>query len=109
MKNVAILAVGLMVLVALLADYLLKIAGDKINWANKYFWLGMILYSLTAFVWYFVLRHIKFSEANLFYSLLTVLASVAIGRFAFGEHLSLIEGIAVCTAIGSIVVLSRFG
>lgn len=109
MKNLGLLAVIGMVIIALSADYFLKIAGTKSPFFNRYFLAGLILYSSTTFIWYFVMKNIKFSEANLFYSLLTVLASVGIGRFIFNERLNLIEGIAVLTAIGSIIVLSRFG
>ncbi len=109
MRIVGLLAVFVMVIVALTADYFLKIAGTKSPFFNRYFIAGFILYSLTTFIWYFVMKNVKFSEANLLYSLFTVLAAVGIGRYIFNERLNIWETVAVCTAIGSIVVLSRFG
>jgi EamA domain-containing membrane protein RarD len=108
MKYLSILAVVLMVSMALAADYLLKLAGSKDSIFNRYFAGGMMLYSLTAFVWYFVLRNIKFSEANVFYSIFTVLLSAVIGVVVFKEHISIIEIIAIAMAIGSLIILSRF-
>ena len=108
MKIFSFLAVIAMVIMALFADYLLKIAGSKTSILNRYFIGGMIVYSLTAFVWYFVLRNIKFSLANLFYSLFTVLISVGIGAMVFRERLGSIEILAVLMALASIVLLFRF-
>jgi len=109
MKYLPLLAVFLMVSIALLADYFLKIAGTKASIVNRYFFGGMALYSLTAFLWYFVLRNIKFSQANVFYSIFTILLSVVIGLIVFKEHLNLIEGIAIVMAVVSLIILSRFG
>lgn len=97
-----------MVAMAIFADYLLKIAGSKSSILNRYFVGGMIVYSLTAFVWYFVLRNIKFSLANLFYSLFTVLMSVGIGVMVFREKLGSIEILAILMALASIIFLFRF-
>lgn len=108
MKIFSSILILLMVTIALSADYLLKIAGTKDSMLNRYFFGGMILYSLTAFVWYYILRTTKFSGANLLYSLFTVLLSVAIGVFFFKESLHSIEIIGVIMAITSIIILTRF-
>lgn len=108
MKLVSLVSVLVMVSMALLADYLLKIAGTKPTMINRYFIGGAVVYSLTAFVWYFVLRNIKFSGANLLYSIFTILLSVGIGIFVFKESLGPMEIIGVAMAIGSIIILMRF-
>lgn len=104
----AFLYVLIMVVMALLADYCLKLAGQKIHLLNPLFFTGMAIYAATAFVWTFVLKNIKFGTANLFYSLFTVLLSAVMGIFLFNESLNPLEIVGMVMAVGSIVILSRF-
>lgn len=108
MKILSFAAVFLMVSMALVADYFLKIAGTKPTMFNLYFLGGTLIYLCTAFVWYFVLKNIEFTEANLFYSLFTILLSVVIGTLIFREPLELLEVVGIAMAIGSIILLTRF-
>ncbi len=101
-------AVLVMVCMAIGADNLLKEAGLQKSMFNIFFFGGMGLYSLTAFVWYYVLRNAKLAEANLMYALLTILVSVITGILFFKERLSAGEIFAFMTAVASIVMLSRF-
>lgn len=98
----------LMVVMALVADYFLKIAGQKPEMLNRFFLAGMAIYATTAFIWYVVLKNIKFASANLFYSLFTVLLSVVMGVILFKETLFPVEIVGIVLAISSILILSRF-
>lgn len=107
----SLVALGLvlaMVSLALTADYFLKLAGQKDQFLNRDFFLGMTLYASTAFVWLFVLKYVKFSVANLFYSLFTIILAVLIGVFRFKESLNLLEMAGIGMAFISIILLGRF-
>lgn len=94
---------------ALLADYLLKKAGEQQSQFNLYFLMGMVIYAATAFIWYEVLKNLKFGTANIFYSVITLLLSLVVGIVVFKDNISVIEVVGILMALGSIVILSRFG
>ncbi len=53
--------------VGVLADYFIKLAGN----GSKYitypsFFVGMAIYALTAFGWFYAMKHIKLSTSGIF-------------------------------------------
>lgn len=103
---IAILLAG----VGVLADYFLKISGNGTKYIHyPYFFLGMIIYALTAFGWFFVMKHIKLSTLGIFYSATTLIILALIGVFLFKEQLNVYEVVGIILGIASIIILARFG
>ena len=70
--------------------------------------LGAIVYGLTAFGWFFVMRRLKLSTVGVLYSVSTAVLLVLISVFYFKEKISLPEIIAIFLAIVSLIILARF-
>lgn len=75
------------------------------NW-----WLiaGALVYALTAFGWYYILKHIKLSSSVVIYSLSLLIIVVLISVFYFKERISPAEYLGIALAMASIVILYRF-
>ena len=96
--------------VGVLADYFLKISGNGEKYINyPTFFIGMIIYALTAFGWFYVMKHIKLSTLGIFYSVTTVVLLAFVGVFFFKEQLSIYDIIGIVLGITSIIILARFG
>jgi len=70
--------------------------------------LGAVIYGLTAFGWFFVMRKIKLSTLGILYAVSVVVFLTLVSVFYFKEKVSSIEIFAICMAIISLVILSRF-
>lgn len=70
--------------------------------------LGAIIYGLTAFGWFFVMRKIKLSTLGVLYGVSCVILLTLVSVFYFKEKISSIEIVAIGMAITSLVILSRF-
>lgn len=103
-----IFAIILMSIMVMAADSFLKRAGYEKSFNNPYFYMGMLVYMLTSFVWFFVLKNLKFSIANLMYGLFTMILSVMVGIIFFKEKLGAIEFLGVLMAVASVFILRRF-
>lgn len=90
-------------------DYFLKLASAESNWLrSKWFYLGFLMYSSTAFGWVFVMRHLKLATIGVVYSVALILLLTAVGLVGFRETLNTYEVIGLAMAIGSLVLLMRF-
>jgi multidrug transporter EmrE-like cation transporter len=105
----ALLAVA-MSCFGIIGDYFLKRAsGADRPLLTRWFVLGLVLYSTTAFAWVFVMRHLKLATIGVIYSVCMILLLTGMGVFLFGESLNRYEVAGIVMAIGSILLLSRFG
>jgi len=96
--------------VGVLADYFIKLAGNGPKYINyTTFFIGMIIYALTAFGWFYVMKHIKLSTLGIFYSVTTVILLTLVGTIIFKEHLNIYEIIGIVFGVISIIILARFG
>jgi multidrug transporter EmrE-like cation transporter len=96
--------------VGVLGDYFIKLSGN----GSKYilyqpFFIGMILYALTAVGWFYVMKHIKLGPLGIFYSVTTVILLALVGTIFFKEHLNIYEIVGIVLGIISIIILARFG
>ena len=104
-----ILGIILLSAIGVLGDFFIKLSGQGPKFMDaKTFLIGFVIYALTAFGWFYVMKHIKLSSLGVIYALSTALLLVAVGVFYFREKLSLLEIIGILTAIISLVLLSRF-
>lgn len=69
---------------------------------------GAVIYGLTAFGWFFVMRKVKLSTLGVLYSISVVVFLTLVSVFYFKERTSPIEIVAIGMAIISLVILSRF-
>ena len=95
--------------VTVVGDSLVKHASLGVAFSQwKSLLLGALIYGLTAFGWFFVMRRLKLSTVGVLYSVSTAILLVLISVFYFKERLSLIEAIAIFLGIISLVILARF-
>ncbi len=96
-------------LYTVLGDSFIKRAGNGSTYVNwKYLLLGLLIYSSTTFIWFFVYKQVKFSIAGTVYGVITALVFALAGVFYFKESISFIEIIGIIMAIASILILGRF-
>jgi small multidrug resistance pump len=101
--------VFVMTSVGVLGDSLLKRAGEGatyISWA--WFVPGFVVYALTAFGWFYILKEMKLTDMGVAYALSNVILLVLVGVFVFGERLNTYEIIGLGMAVMSIILLARF-
>lgn len=71
----------------------------------KWFFLGWIIYGLSAIAWVFGYKHEKFAVVATLYSVFLVLLSVLIGYLVFKEKLTLGQFLGVILGFLSLVLL----
>lgn len=70
--------------------------------------LGAVIYGLTAFGWFFVMRKIKLSTVGVLYGVSCVVLLTLVGVFYFKEKINPLEIFGIALAIISLIILSRF-
>lgn len=109
-KFIPILVVILVSIITVVGDFFIKLSGSA---GTKFirigtFTLGLFFYFLTAFGWFFVMKHIKLASIGVIYGITTALLLAIIGYFFFSEHLSYFEIFGILLGIIAIFILSRF-
>lgn len=70
--------------------------------------LGVIIYGVTAFGWFFVMRKIKLSTIGVLYGICSIIFLTLVSAFYFKEKINLMEIFGIILAILSLVILYRF-
>jgi drug/metabolite transporter (DMT)-like permease len=92
-----------------LGDYFLKLASAQENsLRTKWFYIGFVVYSSTAFGWVFVMKHLKLATIGVVYFVSMVLLLTAMGVVFFRESLNNYEIAGLIMAIASLILLVRF-
>jgi len=95
--------------ITVLADSLIKYSSLQNSFSGwKMLLLGAIIYGLTAFGWFFVMRKIKLSTLGVLYGLSCVILLTLVSVFYFKEKINPLEIIGIVLAIISLLILSRF-
>jgi multidrug transporter EmrE-like cation transporter len=98
----------LLSVVGVAADSVLKAASLKRSpFTSLWFVLGCVLSLAFAVIWVHLVHQMKMATAGLLYGVMSTLALVVIGVFAFGERLSVSEVTGVAMAIGAMALLGR--
>lgn len=106
---IAFLAGIALSVITVIADALIKYASLQEALSGwRILIIGSILYGLTAFGWFFVMRKIKLSTLGVLYGVSCVLLLTLISAFYFKEKISPIEIFGISLAIISLIILSRF-
>lgn len=108
-KIISLLVVLLIALIETAADFFIKLSGSGKEYMNlKWFIPGFILYSATAFLWFYAVKHEKLFTAGVFFAVFTVLFLTLISVFYFKESLNIYEAIGIVLAVISLILLGRF-
>lgn len=95
-------------LVVIIGDYVIKVAADgAMPLTSRQMLLGCAIYAASAILWYFAMRHVTLAQAGVAYSMLTLVALVLIGAFAFGETVGRREALGVFLALAAMLVMSH--
>ena len=109
-KHDALVVAASLAAVGVLADYFLKRASEQAASTHTgWFWLGLAVYATMASGWVYVMRHLSFAEIGIVYSVTTVLLLTGVGVVVLGETLRGSELLGVAMAVGSVLLLARFG
>lgn len=103
-----LIGIGLSVM-TVLADVFIKHASLKNAFSGwKMLLLGAIIYGLTAFGWFFVMRKIKLSTLGVLYGVSCIVLLTLVSVFYFREKITFLELFGILLGIASLVILSRF-
>lgn len=96
-------------LVGVVGDFFIKLSGSGAKFMElKWFIIGFLIYALTAFGWFYVMKNVKLATLGVFYAISTVIFLTIVGVIFFKEHLSIYEIVGVITGIISLVLLGKF-
>jgi undecaprenyl phosphate-alpha-L-ara4N flippase subunit ArnF len=107
--TLSILITIILSLIGVAGDFFIKLAGNGKKFVElRWFFIGLIIYALTAFGWFFVMKNIKLSTLSVFYAISTVLFLTLTSVFYFKESLNIYEIAGIALAIVSIYLLKGF-
>ncbi|MBA3733293.1 EamA family transporter [Patescibacteria group bacterium] len=96
-------------IVGVSADYFIKLSGNSEKYIIiSYFFIGMVIYALTAFGWFYVMKNTRLSVLGIIYSVSTSVLLLMIGVIFFKEQLTVYNVIGVVLGIISIIFLFKF-
>ena len=100
---------SVMIIITVIGDGLIKNASRLKGFSGwKSLLVGSLLYGLTGFGWFFVMRGMKLSTLGAFYGVGCTLLLAIIGVFYYREQINLIEVIGIFLGITSLILLFRF-
>ena len=96
-------------IVTVVGDVLVKQASLQSSFSGwKFLLLGAVIYALTAFGWFFVMRSMKLSTLGVLYAVTCVVLLAFVSMFFFKEKVSTIEILGISLGILSIILLYKF-
>lgn len=97
-----------MVAVTIVADYLLKLASERLNsLASFEFFAGAFLYGLTAVGWVYAMKQTTLASIAVSYSVVTLLFLAALGVLVFRESLSGRDYLAIACAVAAMALMHK--
>ena len=94
-------------LVVILGDYAIKIAADRAALVSFPMYAGILLYAISAGLWFHAMRHVSLGQAAVAYSMLTLIALFILGALVFGEPVGRRELAGMVCALAAMVLMSR--
>lgn len=108
-KLLSLLGIIFLAAVGVVGDFFIKLSGSGKSFMDiKWFLIGFIIYALTAFGWFYVMKNIKLSTLGVFYAISTVIFLTIVSIFYFKEPLNNYEIIGIILAIFSLILLGKF-
>jgi small multidrug resistance pump len=106
---ISLLIIILLSLIGVAGDFFIKLSGNGQKFIEpKLFLLGMLIYALTAFGWFFVMKNVKLSTLGVIYAISTAIFLTLVGIFYFREKLNHYEIVGIITGLISIILLGKF-
>jgi drug/metabolite transporter (DMT)-like permease len=103
-----LVGIGLSI-ITVLGDSFVKSASLQSQFSGwKLLVAGALIYGLTAFGWFFVMRDLKLATAGVLYSLSTVIFLTIVSLVYFKEDINAMETAGIALAIISLILLARF-
>ena len=91
----------------LTGDYFLKSAAMRYEKPSSVlFWVGLILYGLPAFGWFYLMKSHSLAQIGVLYSSVTVVALALVGLLVFKEQIGIREFLGMGLAIVAIWLVS---
>lgn len=107
--DIALISIFLLSTIGVLGDYFLDLAGrSKSGFASQWFIAGLLIYALSSFGWFVVIKHVKLEDLGVLYATTTSILLVLLGVIVFKEQLQPKEIIGIILGLISMVLLSRF-
>ncbi|MEM6566292.1 MAG: EamA family transporter [Pseudomonadota bacterium] len=95
-------------LIVIIGDFILKTAADAGHTiTSTHVFLGVVIYGVSAFFWFWAMQHVTLAQAGVAYSMLTLIALAIIGAVWFKEPLAVREYAGLGCALLSMVLMSR--
>ena len=108
-KLIPIIIAVFLSFVGVVGDFFIKLSGSGHKFMEiKWFILGFIIYGLTAFGWFYVMKNMKLATLGVFYAISTIIFLIIVGVFYFKESLNVYEIVGIGLAIISLIILGRF-
>ena len=103
-----LIGIGLSI-ITVFADALIKQASLQNAFSGwQILIVGAILYGITAFGWFFVMRKIKLSTLGVLYGVSCLVFLALVSVFYFREKINPIEILGIALAIISLIIMYRF-
>ena len=93
-------------LIDLAGDVVVKAAADKGRFLSVATGVGVSLYAITAVCWYFMMRHVGLGTGAVLYSMLGLIATVAIGAIWFGDAFGTRQVFGMAFAVAAMFMMS---
>ena len=107
--EVGVIGIILLSAVGVLGDFFLDLAGrEKQSSQVHFFLIGMLIYALSAFGWFYIIKQVKLEDLGILYALTTSFLLILVGVLFFKEQLQAKEIIGLILGFLSILLLSRF-
>jgi len=95
-------------LIVLVGDYLIKVAADGEHpFTSRHVIGGVLLYGVSALLWYVAMRHVTLAQAGVAFSMFSLLALCALGVFFFDETIRTREALGIGCAMLSMILMVR--
>jgi drug/metabolite transporter (DMT)-like permease len=109
MNYLSAFVIFLLTIFTAFGDSFLKRASQSKVANISYLLIGLSVYVLTGFIWFFIYKQTKFSLVGSVYGVSTALVFAIVGIFYFKETMHPSEALGLLLALSSIVLLGRFG
>ena len=95
------------VVTQIIGDYFIKLASGRTDGVlTSTLILGVVLYGMTAFSWYYLMKMHSLATIGVLYSASTIVLLTALGYFIFKESIGLRDCLGISLAILSVLVMS---
>ena len=107
---IAFLVGVLMTILTIIGDYFIKKATLQTGIEGwKFLTIAAIVWASSVIGWFFVFKKMKVTSIAILYNVSGILLLTLVGIFIFKEKVSSIEIVGLLMAIGSLIILARFG